>query len=313
MSDRNSSRDSEKDGVDKDGFYERLLDSLYDGVYFVDTERRITYWNRAAARLTGFSASEVVGHFCYENILCHTDDEGHSLCEGGCPLLTTIETRKPGEREVFLRHRDGHRVPVLARSAPFLDEDGKASGAVEVFSDNSSHLAAAERLRELEQLAYIDPVTGLGNRRYADRTLKIRLSEFERYGSMFGFLILDVDLLKEVNDSHGHAAGDALLHMVGRTLVHSVRPFDLVARWGGDEFAGIFEHVTLEKLQIIADRCAALVRQSRLPLGQSGLNASVSIGGTVVRGGDTPQSILERADENLYRAKATGRGRACVA
>jgi diguanylate cyclase (GGDEF)-like protein len=100
--------------------------------------------------------------------------------------------------------------------------------------------------------------------------------------------------------------------MVGRTLAHSVRPFDLVARWGGDEFAGVFEHVTLEKLRTIADRCTALVGQSRLPLEQAGLNASVSVGGTIVRSSDTPQSILERADENLYRAKANGRGRACV-
>jgi len=309
--DRETDKPSKKESLSTD-FYARLLDNLHDGVYFVDTERRITYWSRAAERLTGFKASEVIGRYCYENILNHTDSDGHNLCVGGCPLMATVETRTPGEKEVFLRHRDGHRVPVHVRTGAMVDDHGKVTGGVEIFSDNSSKLAAIERVRELEQMAFLDPLTGLGNRRYADMTLRMRLSEFERYGTTFGFVIMDVDRLKQVNDQHGHAAGDAMLNVVGRTLAQSVRPFDLVARWGGDEFVCVFEHVDLERLRVLADRCAALVRESRLPSGHSGISASITVGGTCVAEGDTPQSILERADRNLYGAKQGGRGWACV-
>ena len=70
-------------------FFRRLLEELYEGVYFVDTHRRITYWNRAAERISGYAADEVVGHFCQDNILNHVDDMGTQLCFGRCPLMTT--------------------------------------------------------------------------------------------------------------------------------------------------------------------------------------------------------------------------------
>src|SRR3954469_21301394 len=120
----------------QDTFFKSVLDSIYDGVYFVDPERKITYWNKSAERLTGFVAEEVVGRYCYDNILLHLDCTGKELCTNGCPLQAVLRDGTPREAEVYLRHREGHRVPVAVRVAPLLC-DNRVRGAVEIFSDNT--------------------------------------------------------------------------------------------------------------------------------------------------------------------------------
>src|SRR5271169_2555604 len=84
------------------GLFKRMLDNLFDGVYFTDLERRITYWNQAAEDLTGYSAEEVVGKRCADSILMHVDDSGTLLCEGECPLSRSIADGCPHRAEVYL-------------------------------------------------------------------------------------------------------------------------------------------------------------------------------------------------------------------
>src|ERR1022692_586604 len=130
-------------------FHEKLLDSLHDGVYFVDRERKILYWNKGAELLTGFSASEVVGRSCFDNILMHVSAGGCSLCLNGCPLGKTIEDGQRRESEIFLRHKLGHRVPVSVRAAPITDNQGTIVGGGEVFSDISAKKHIERRMGEL--------------------------------------------------------------------------------------------------------------------------------------------------------------------
>lgn len=106
------------------------MDNLYDGVYFVDTERQITYWNKGAERIAGHPAAHMVGKRCYDNILNHVDENGNYLCFSGCPLAATIEDGKPREAEVYLKHADGHRVPILVRVSPIKNEAGIITGAL---------------------------------------------------------------------------------------------------------------------------------------------------------------------------------------
>jgi PAS domain S-box-containing protein len=119
----------------RSSFHAMLLDSIFDGVYFVDAERKITYWNRGSESLTGYSAREAVGKHCYDNFLMHVDEAGCALCTNGCPLSSTIHDGQRRQAEVFLRHKLGHRVPVCVRVAPLMNASGQIIGAVEVFSD----------------------------------------------------------------------------------------------------------------------------------------------------------------------------------
>ncbi|MDD5309104.1 MAG: sensor domain-containing diguanylate cyclase [Deltaproteobacteria bacterium] len=287
---------------EREAFYKGVLDGIEDGVYFVDRERRITYWNRAAERLTGYRAQEVMGTACP---LVHVDDAGRFLCHDGCPLAGAMQDRAAREVEVFLRHKDGHRVPVLVRTSPVVDETGTVSGAVEIFTDNSMRLRTAERIAELERLALVDALTGLPNRRYLEAQLTSRLDEFGRYGWPFGVVFMDIDDFKKVNDAHGHAVGDEALRMVARTLEGGGRAFDVVGRWGGEEFLSIVVNVGIGQLAEIGERMRALVASSSGPHGPPPV--TISCGVALVEDEDTSESIVGRADAQLYRAKLEGK------
>jgi len=163
-----------------DDLFERVFESLYDGAYVVDCDRCITHWNKAAEKLSGYKGKDVVGSHCHDNILEHVDADGHNLCKGECPLAKTLKDGRRREAGVFLHHKKGHRVPVLIRVSPVHDEDGNVVGAVEIFSDNSSSVAKAERLRELERMSLLDELTGLPSRACLERELETRVAELER-------------------------------------------------------------------------------------------------------------------------------------
>jgi len=291
-------------------FYKSLLDNLYDGVYFLDSERRITYWNKGAERLTGYQASEVVDCYCRNNILMHVDEEGTLLCgENLCPAVKTLQDGQPHEDEVYLHHKQGHRVPVSIRVSPILSPGGRVIGAVEIFSDNSTRVESKQTIEELRRIALLDPLTEVGNRRYIDMNLRFRLAEQERYGWPFGVLFLDIDHFKEINDLYGHDKGDDVLKMTARTLSNSLRSFDTVGRWGGEEFVAVIINVNAEQLHVVAEKLRAMVEQSSITNGSRTVRVTVSIGATVAREDDTPESLINRADQLMYHSKSSGRNR----
>jgi diguanylate cyclase (GGDEF)-like protein/PAS domain S-box-containing protein len=292
-------------------FYKSLLDNLHDGVYFVDRERKITYWNKGAERITGFAADEVVGKHCSDNVLSHVDKNGRSMCSTLCPLADTICDGNARTNEIFLRHKDGHRVPVRTRVTSLVGDDGTIVGGVEIFTDATPAADALDRIAELERLAYIDPLTGLTNRRYGEITLRARIEEMQRYGWRFGVVFIDVDRFKDVNDRFGHEAGDSALVMVAKTLLNSARSFDVVSRWGGEEFLIIIANIDNAELRATAERFRALVEHSQTG-GAFPMHVTISAGATLARPEDTAESVVRRADELMYESKKKGRNRVTV-
>jgi len=296
-----------------DDLFERVFENLYDGAYVVDCDRCITHWNKAAEKLSGYKGKDVVGSHCHDNILEHVDADGHNLCKGECPLAKTLKDGRRREAGVFLHHKKGHRVPVLIRVSPIHDEDGNVVGAVEIFSDNSSSLAKAERLRELERMSLLDEMTGLPSRACLERELETRVAELERYGRVFGVILMDVDHLGEINRLHGRATGDDVLRMIGQTLLYNARAFDLVGRWDSGRFLGIVLNVERRELAKVAHRFQSLVAVSTLPL-ENGehVATSVSIGASIAKWGDTAAEILSIVDGMLKQSKRMGRNRVTV-
>jgi diguanylate cyclase (GGDEF)-like protein/PAS domain S-box-containing protein len=292
--------------------YRDLVENMHDGVYFVDRERRITYWNKGAERITGYAAAEVVGKSCADNILVHVDAIGRQLCQGSCPLVASMADGAAHEAEVFLHHKQGHRLPVWVRTSPLLDGQGRYSGAVEMFTEISSRQALAQQVEDLTKLALIDPLTGIPNRRYLETQLHARLEELRRSGAGFGLLFMDIDHFKQVNDRCGHDAGEQVLTTVANTLSFSVRPFDLVCRWGGEEFAGLFPHTDEATLRRLAERLRVLVAHSRVAAGSATLGVTISIGGSVANPEDSAATLVKRADTLMYASKAGGRNRVTV-
>jgi diguanylate cyclase (GGDEF)-like protein/PAS domain S-box-containing protein len=289
-----------------------LLDNLGEGVYFVDTKRQISYWNKAAEQISGYSAEDVLGSVCSENILVHLDEQGNSLCQKGCPLEATIRDGLIRESTVYMLHKNGHRVSVSTIVTPLYDDDQKTVGAVEIFRENSQDLVLKERVSNFEKLSLIDDLTEIGNRRFAEITLEAKFNEFKRYGWQFGLIFADIDNFKRVNDSFGHDVGDRVLRLVAKTMKASVRSLDAVFRWGGEEFLNIISNTDYPSLTQIAERVRFMVETSELGLENERLKVTISIGATLAKAEDNPDSIIKRADDLMYQSKFAGKNRVTI-
>jgi len=292
--------------------YSRLVDNLYDGLYIVDRERIIQYWNKAAERISGYTASEVVGRSCSDNILTHVDGDGNSLCLGMCPLAMTIADEVPREAEVFLHHKGGHRVPVSVRTSTLTDMNGNVIGGVELFTDISNHKSIELRVKELEEMALLDNLTRLANRNYIEKELFVLFEEKRRLAIPFGILFMDIDHFKRFNDTYGHDVGDRILKFVADTLVSNSRPFDVTGRWGGEEFIGIIRNVSRQQLEELGNRLRMLVGASYIQTESDKLQVSISIGATLVCDNDSVDTLIKRADKLLYESKRAGRNRLTI-
>ena len=180
--------------------YRRVLESAYDGIYVTDLHRKIVYWNQGAERLSGYKAEEVVGKSCADNVLVHVDDQGNSLCLGMCPLAHTMRDGKMREADVFMHHKEGHRVPVSVRVTPVTDGEGRIVGGIEIFSDNSTKMAALELADTFQEIALTDTITGVGNRRYTEISLLARIDELQKDGVPFALLVGDKKTLEELGE-----------------------------------------------------------------------------------------------------------------
>ena len=293
--------------------YKEIIDNLYDGVYFVDRDRVITYWNKGAERITGYRAEDVRGHSCRDGILNHVTADGTSLCAGACPLAATMKDGEPREADVFLHHSDGHRLPVLVRCAPLRDEHGTIIGAVETFSSELGIRAARQELSELRRSVRPDELTGIGNRAYLEGRLRALVAEYRSRPGEAAVLLVDIDRFKAVNDAHGHPVGDRVLRMVATTLRRNLRASDSVGRWGGEEFVAILHDVQdANDVRRVSEKLRTLVRCSRLDVHPGGVAVTLSVGATPIRADDTPASLVARADALMYESKRAGRDRVTV-
>lgn len=287
-------------------FYKSLLDNTYEGIYFVDTNRKISFWNKAAELITGYSADDVVGKYCYENILDHIDHEGNQLCLAGCPLHKTIDDGQPREAEVYLRHKAGHRIPVSIRAISIKEND-KVIGAAELFVDITQRQEEKKKIEKYKSLALYDQLTGLPNRRYIESFLASKLKEYKSFNIPVGVLFIDVDDFKIFNDTYGHETGDEVLKMAASICAGITRSTDLFGRFGGDEFVAVLTGTNKENIAAISESMRRLVDDSIF--WKQDLRVSLSIGATLVNSEDSVASVINRADSLLYRSKQDGRNR----
>jgi diguanylate cyclase (GGDEF)-like protein len=186
---------------------------------------------------------------------------------------------------------------VEVRVCPIRGREGEVVGAVEIFNDNSRQRAVRERARELATLAFLDPASQVANRRYLEQELFKQIEQHAKFGISFGIILADLDGLKNINDTYGHMAGDAALLTVAKTLSGCFRGSDVLGRWGGDEFLAILPGITKDILADNSERCRAL------------LGVTISVGVAMNAPGDSVKSLFDRADQNLYISKQSGRNR----
>jgi len=282
--------------------------AITDGVISADAEGRIRFMNPAAEAITGWSLAEAV-HRPVEAVFDIADAEsGEALLN---PLRAALATRRPFSlmRQVVLVDRQGQRVEVRDSSAPILAKDGTPLGAVLVFQDVRM---VRSMQRKLEFSALHDALTGLPNRRKFEAALASAVDSARAGGGEHTLCFLDLDRFKIINDTAGHAAGDALLRAVAETLSRILRPTDMVARLGDDEFAVLlFGCPVTQARQVLAPVLEAI---AALPFTWEGRNHPIttSIGVAAIGAVATPASVMKHADVACYAAKLAGRNRISV-
>lgn len=267
--------------------YRVVLESLPTGVYLVDRDRRILFWNEGAEEITGYLRQEVIGRHCHDNLLMHCDENNALLCGVACPLLETMHDGQPREADVFLRHKDGQRVPVRVRSVPIRDEDGQITGAAECFD-------------EREVLAPADTgVTDLPDRTAMLTRLAAALEDFKATQAAFGVLSIVIDDLDRLRHVDGRNAVKAILDVTARTLSRNLGTHDTIGRWSEERFVAIIASCSGATLLRSASQLKRLVSLEGVSWWGDRLSVTLSMGGTIARAGDTPESLVSRAEEAL--------------
>ena len=181
-----------------------------------------------------------------------------------------------------------------------------------MYVDSHCHLTFAglhERIDELERLAYLDPLTGLVNRRGMEYEIDRRLAERRKSALNFGVLFIDIDDFKKVNDTFGHAAGDEVLKHISAVMEESVRDIDIIGRIGGEEFVILAKDIDEHGLMALAKKLQEKVKSMLLQSKNVQLTITLSIGGTLAHEGDSVVSLLHRADTHMYQSKTTGKNK----
>jgi diguanylate cyclase (GGDEF)-like protein/PAS domain S-box-containing protein len=295
-----------------------LAATTQQSVIATDLDGRITVFNTGAERMLGYVAADALGRDVAE--LLHEPGELNEhaatlhVDSGFAVLAAIVEDRGADTGDWTYRRCDGTCLTVSLSMTPLRFPTGRSRGylciAVDVTAERERQRAQDAAAEDAAHRAAHDPLTGLPNRAVLLDRLEHAVAAYRRHHRPSGLLYLDLDGLKAVNDTHGHADGDALLVEVARRLTHALRQGDLCARLGGDEFAVLVEdlHDPAEVGQVV-DRMQQHLADPpiALPSGTT-TTATASIGSTMFRDTDAgPDEVLARADAAMYRAKAERR------
>ncbi len=288
-----------------------VLESLYDGFYVLDADLNFVVWNLGVERLLGRNCSQVLGQPWSSQLLSYTDRGRHRLSDNDCPVHEVMSTSRPACRSLQVQHRNGHWIDVELQTIPLLDDGGTLRGVAEIFRDVTRSKRNEPQFRELKLAACRDALTGVANRGELEKHLREMFVDFTKGETdAFSVIFLDIDHFKSFNDTHGHRIGDQVLLGVARLLQGELYSGELVSRYGGEEFVVLCPSTDLSSAVRKAERLRKIVQQTSV--GEAAkLSVTVSLGVAVLEDGDTMESLLNRADAALYKAKETGRNRTC--
>ncbi len=281
----------------------QLFDSMPEGVCLLNSGGIVMYDNTASREFNG--RKSFFNIHCDELFQCIDIDSGES------PIEATIQDGEVRSASGVLT-APGQLPRTVCYRIFRLELANQDNWVAVFFHDNSDDLQNQERMRVLENQCLVDPLTELPNRTMLESNLSTRFHEFLRFGWAFGVMMIDIDKFKVFNDQYGHDIGDVVLQSTGRMLSKNLRPFDIVGRWGGEEFVAVVANIDKFGLLSAAERSRFQVEKNKISIAGQLLKVSVSIGATMCKQDDDVDSIIKRADLAMYESKSNGRNKTTV-
>ncbi|MGC9291674.1 MAG: diguanylate cyclase domain-containing protein [Acidobacteriaceae bacterium] len=293
--------------------FRAVLDVMDLGVYIVDLERRITFWNTGAERITGYSRTEVMGRPCRENILVQGGENGPTVCSLACPMQLTLQDGLERQEKMYLRHKQGYRVPVHVKTSALRDGNGHRMAGVECFTegwlagDGKTGAEGKTALHGQERPSVARP------REHMEAYLERGLGVLEREGQSFGVLVVQVDQWRDLRKTHGKEAADSMMHVVEETLLYTLGPTDVLGLWDEDKFLVVARDASVRALELDAELLRGVAASAQFRWWGDRLPLTVSVGGGLALPGDTSQGLMARAHSALEQCLAHGGNSVTVA
>lgn len=277
----------------------KVIDASMDGIMITDQQGVIQSVNPSFSKLTGYSPSEAIGQT--PRLL----SSGLHEADFYRRMWQTLLEKGHWQGEVWNKRKNGELYPQWLSITAIRAENDSITQYAAIFSDITERKRQEEKIH---QLAYMDELTGLANRRMFFDRLQLALANAHRHNHTLAVLFLDLDLFKRINDTLGHQAGDQALKEVARRLQATIREGESVARIGGDEFTILVPEVTgCKSLQILAQRIINQFERP-VPLLQQDFFLTTSIGISLYpKDGHNAELLVKHADVAMYQAKAAGR------
>ena len=281
------------------GIFRTVLENLETGVYMIGRDWKVLFWNQGAEKITGYQRHEVLGRSCRENILANCNEHDCIDCGSACAFASTMHDGKICETQGFLRHKSGHRVPVHLRVTPIRDQQRQIIGAATSFDEQTSTPEPAQHRSTLAAHGCLDVATGAMTHAFTISHLRENLVFFGEHSLPFGILHIQVKELGHIRSTYGAEAADAVLHVVGQTMKHTIGSAGFLGRWAEDEFLVIMPNCGTAELEKAGDDIRKIVNSSGVQWWGDSLSAAVHLTRAMVETGDTMESMLDRVGCSL--------------
>lgn len=290
--------------------YQTVLDGLQTGVYIVDRNRRIRFWNEGAEKITGYLRQDVVGHFLRDHLLTIGNQAKDLDSDSDDPINLAFRDGKPSIMDVSILHKDGYRLPVVLRTLPIRNSRGAVVGAAESFERNRSASEWARRQSTFADLGCLDAMTGVAARSFMETQLREHLTAFAENNAPFGILLVQIDHLDEFRSSRGPGVVSTILRVIAPSIENCVRPTDLVGCWGENQFLAILTGCRESEVALVGERVRKMIGQAEVEWWGDTFSVTSPVGGAGCRPGDEVDLLIARAAASLQ--ESIGKGGNCV-
>jgi PAS domain S-box-containing protein len=294
--------------LDDPKLFRHLVEDLPLGIYIVDRERRIRFWNHGAEHITGYLAHEVVGHVL-EAVVQACDRQGNSFSGEQRPVTVTLTERRPQSCTAFFLHKSGHRVPVNVRTLPIAERSGAIGGATVLFEEA---FANAEESSGPAMYGCLDTTTGIPSRRLTQSVLNECMASLEKSHLGFGLVRIRVLGLEEFRAKHGPQSVVPFLRTAAHTLRHSLDGESFLGCWGESEFLAILTSANPVIVATTAETVWNLLTHSKVSWWGDCFLIEAEVAYTVATAGHDLESLLGgmKASHSSWAAKAAAAGAA---